>query len=208
MDDRSAAHCVAHVGFRVVHDSGVRRFQKLHLRLVDMHAVDRKRFIAENARIEEPRDDALAVLVERILQIPRSLGAVDVEARFLSAVRKAVLKRLFGERERRVQAHHALLHIAVVFRRFFDEALVFEDRLHALFLAVAIGNLVTERGAHAEFLCGCMDLVQGARNVEKACVVVEHGRHAVFDAVGVDRFCGPVIVFLGEAAVDLPPHAL
>ena len=91
----------------------------MYKRQVDTVAADG--LVAEDAHIVQTEHQALVVLRQAVVQIVDALGDVDVVARALGLLGRAVLERFIRERERRVHTHHALDHVGRIFLRKADE---------------------------------------------------------------------------------------
>ena len=133
---------------------------------------------------------------------------MDVEAGHAVVGLDHLLKGLVGDGEQGVAAEHSLDHVVVLLLGPLGEVGVLLDGLIALLLAVTLGHLVAEVGAHTQFLAHVLDGKEGAGDLAEGSVVVEDGGHAVPDAVqdgGVGAGAGTV---QGQVAVNVPPLAV
>ena len=105
----------------------------------------------------------------------------------------------------RMSSEHGLYHAVIFFLCPFGEIGVLPDALQCLFLAVALGHLVAQAGAHPQLLRHILDGKEASWNLTEGGMVVEDRRHAVTDAVqnrGIGARFGPVD---RQMTVDLPP---
>ena len=115
---------------------------------------------------------------------------------------------LIGDGEERVTAEHRREHGILALLAFRDEVGIFLDGLQALLLAVAVGDLVAQTGADAEFLRALADLEQGAGDLAVGRVMVKDGGDALLDAVDVQRVRGSAGALERQLAVHGPPGAV
>ena len=115
---------------------------------------------------------------------------------------------LVGDGEQRVSAEHRGEHRVLVLLTVGDPVGVFLHSLDALFLAVAVGDLVAQAGADAELLGALADLEQGAGNLAERSMMIEDRRDALLDAVDVKCVCRGSRALERQLAVHCPPRAV
>ena len=80
LQDRGAAHGVAHVAFGVMYHHGVGGLQQIHLGLVDVDAVAADGLVAQDVHIVQAEHQTLGVFGQAVVQIVDALGHMDVVA--------------------------------------------------------------------------------------------------------------------------------
>ena len=205
LQNRGAAHGVAHVAFGVMYHHGVGGLQQVHLGLVDVDAVTADGLVAQDVHIMQAEHQALVVFGQAVVQIVDALGHVDVVAGALGLLGCAVLQGLVAQGEGSMHTHHALDHVGGVGLGVFDEVhVLFYGSLH-LVLAVAVADLVAQVGTNAELLGALGDGEQAALDAAVAGMVVKDGGHAVHDAVQISGIGAGLGVRQEQVAVDGPP---
>ena len=203
-----AAHSVAHVGLGVVADHGVGLLDDVHLGGRNVDAVTQHGLLAQDAVVQQTVDGAAAVVLQGVIHVVHALGHVDVEAGHAVVGLDHLLKGLVGDGEQGVAAEHGLDHVVVLLLGPLGEVSVLLNGLITLLLAVALGHLVAQVGAHAQLLAHVLDGEEGAGDLAEGGVVIEDGGHAVPDAVqhgGVSAGAGAI---QGQVTVDVPPLAV
>ena len=208
LQDRGAAHCVAHVGLRVVDDHGPGRLDDIHLGGAHMDAVAEQGPVPQDPVVEEAVHRPAAIVAEAVIDVIHALGDVDVEAGHAVIGLHHLLKSLIGDCKEGVAAEHGLDHRVIGFQSIFGKFGVLLNSLQGLLFTVALGDLVAEAGPHACFLRDVPDGKKRTGDLAEAGVVVKDRRHAVADAVQ-DRCVGrrPGSV-QSEPPVDRPPGAV
>ena len=205
---RADADGVGHVGLGVVDDHGVGVLDELDLRGVHVDAVAEDGLLAQNAVVVQALHGAAAVVLQGVIDVVHALGDVDVVAGAAVVGLDHAVKRLVGDGEQRVAAEHGGEHRILLLLAVGDPVGVLLDGLQALLLAVAVGDLVAQTGADAEFLGALADLEQGAGDLAVGRVMVENGRNALLDAVDVQGICGGAGAFERQLAVHGPPRTV
>ena len=149
-----------------------------------------------------------AVVAQAVIDVVHALADVDVEAGEAVVGLDHLVESLVREREQGMPAEHGGDHVGVLPGGPARELGVLGDGLIALLLAVAVGGLVAEAGAHARLLRDVLNREERPGNLEEAGVVVEDGGHAVADAVQDGRVRGGAGALRVEVAIDLPPLLL
>jgi len=151
---RRDAHGVVHIRLGVVDDDRPGLGQDVHLGLIHVDAVDEDGLLAGHAQAVQAVHGRDPVPAQRILAVGGVLGNVDVAAdAVFPGNAHAGLDGLVRNGERGVQAHHGG-DLPVALTDLLDEALVFGNPAA---LDVAVGDLVTQRGAQTSFMLAGTD---------------------------------------------------
>ena len=205
---RAGADGVAHIGLGVVDDHGAGVLNEFNFGGIDMDAVAENGLFAQNAVVVQALHGAAAVVLQGVVHVVHALGDMDVITGAAIVGGDHAVKGLVGDGEQGVAAEHCGEHRVLFLLAVGDEVGVFLHGLDGLLLAVAVGNLVAQAGADAEFLGGLGDLKQAAGNLAEGCVMVEDRRHALLDAVEIQRIGGGLCSLERQLAVDGPPRAV
>ena len=208
LEHGGAAHGVAHVGLGVIDHHRPGLLDDVHFSAVDMDAVAQKGLVAQNSVVQQAAHRAAAIVSQGVVHVVHALGHMDVEAGHAVVGLHHALKGLVADGEEGVAAEHGLDHVVVRVPGPPSKVGVLLNGLEGLLLAVPVGDLVAQAGAHPQLPAHILDGEEAAGDLAKAGVVVEDGGHAVPDAVqhsGVGAGAGAVH---GEVAVDVPPHPL
>ena len=202
-----AAHGVAHVGFRIVDHHGSGFPDDVHFGWADVDAVAQEGFGSQDAVIQQAVHRAAAIVPEAVVDVVHAFRHVDMEAGHAVVGLHHFLEGFVGNRKEGVAAEHGFDHGIVGLAGPVREVGVFPDALAGFFLAVPLGDLVTEAGPDAGLLRHVANRKEGARDFAEGGVMVEDGGHAVADAVEDRSPGGSPGAGQGQVAVDVPPHA-
>ena len=173
-----------------------------------MDAVAENSLVAQDTVVVQTLHRAAAVVLQAVIDVVHALGDVDVIAGAAIVGLDHTIEGLVGDGEQRVAAEHGGKHRVLLLLAVGDPVGVLLDGLQTLLLAVAVGDLVAQTGADAEFLGALADLEQGAGDLAVGRVMVKNSRNALLDAVNVQGICGGAGALKRQLAIHGPPCAV
>ncbi len=170
----------------------------------------RQRIAVENAQVHHPLDRRLAIAPACVINVAAVLRDMDMETRAQRLIRlRSAPQGAVTERKRSVQSkaagHQAVaLAPAVAFKK----TDVLSDALRRACAPIAVGSLVAQNPAQADFPKRLLDPVQASTARIGAGVMVHQRAHPALGGVNQAHQRAVVNIIQVEGAVQPPPELL
>ncbi len=137
--DRRNPDSITHIGFGIMHNVHIAPLEDIHFSLIYVYAVTCDGFRAQDSEGVQPFNNALAGFLERVFQVLRPFGYMDVEAH-VKAFRCffALLQRIIRKSNLRMQSERTLKERTIILPASLDEPYILFDTLIPDFKAVSV----------------------------------------------------------------------